>query len=684
MEDDEEKRLRAAALKNVETIQIARQRAERALLEAKEALQHRTEELEQQREWFEVTLASIGDAVITTDVHGRVAFLNPIAESMLGWSNTEAHGQPLERVFVIFNEDTREPVENPVAKVLQTGQIVGLANHTSLRARDGTEIAIEDSAAPIRDRRGAVAGAVMVFRDVTQRRLAERKLQRSEQLLSDFFENAAVGLHWVGPDGTVLRVNQTELDLLGYTREEYIGHHISEFHADPPVIEDILKRLGCGECLQGYEARLRCKDGSIRHVLISSNVLWEDGKFIHTRCFTRDVTPQKKAEMALKKEVVVRQRAEAALRETDRRKDEFLATLAHELRNPLAPIRQAALISKTAGATEAQKRWSHDVISRQVHHMSLLLDDLLDVSRITRGTLELRTEMTELAAVVDAAVETARPIIDAKRHRFSIDIPEEPVVFAADPLRLAQVLSNLLTNAAKYTDPAGDIRLQVRAEPERVTIVVSDTGIGMSPEALSRIFVMFSQVQSGQDRSEGGLGIGLALAKGLVELHGGAIEAISKGLGHGSEFVVTLPLRTMNDPRRSTAAISDGTRFSQRRILIADDNRDAAESLAILLRLEGHEVTVAHSGGEALARFNTLLPEVAILDIGMPELDGYEVARQVRQQSLGHAVILIAVTGWGQESDKARALAAGFNHHFTKPIEPVELSQLLRSDPRIE
>ncbi len=684
MEDEEDKRLRAAALKNVETIQIARQRAERELLEAKEALQHRTEELEQQREWFEVTLASIGDAVITTDVHGRVAFLNPIAESMLGWSNTEAHGQPLERVFVIFNEDTREPVENPVSKVLESGQIVGLANHTSLRARDGTEIAIEDSAAPIRDRRGALIGAVMVFRDVTRRRRAERKLQRSEQLLTDFFENAAVGLHWVGPEGTVIRVNQTELDLLGYTREEYVGHHISEFHADPPVIDDILKRLSGGECLQAYEARLRCKDGSIRYVLISSNVLWEDGKFIHTRCFTRDVTPQKQAEMALQEEVIIRQGAEAALRETDRRKDEFLATLAHELRNPLAPIRQAALISKTADATEAQKRWSHDVISRQVHHMSLLLDDLLDVSRITRGTLELRTEMTELAAVVDAAVETARPIIEAKRHRFSIEIPEEPVVFASDPLRLAQVLSNLLTNAAKYTDPAGDIRLQVRADPERVTIVVSDTGIGMSPEALSRIFVMFSQVQSGQDRSEGGLGIGLALAKGLVELHGGAIEARSKGLGHGSEFVVTLPQRTMNDPRRPTGAVSDSNKFTKRRILIADDNRDAAESLAILLKLEGHEVTVAHSGGDALARFNTLLPEVAILDIGMPELDGYEVARQVRQQSLGRAVTLIAVTGWGQESDKARALAAGFNHHFTKPIEPAQLSQLLRSDPRIE
>jgi PAS domain S-box-containing protein len=682
--DNEEQRLRAAALKNIEAIQATREREKRELIEAKEALQRRTEELEQQRERFEVTLASIGDAVITTDVQGRVTFLNPVAETMTGWSNLEARAQPLSRVFQIFNEDTRKPVDNPIAKVLQSGEIVGLANHTSLRARNGTEIAIEDSAAPIRDRHGIATGAVMVFRDVTQRRRAERALRRSEQLLSDFFENAAVGLHWVGPDGIVVRVNQTELDLLGYSREEYLGRHISDFHADPPVVEDILSRLSCGECLQNYEARLRCKDGSIRHVLISSNVLWENGKFVHTRCFTRDITAQKNAELALRGEIAIRQRVEAALLETDRRKDEFLATLAHELRNPLAPIRHAALISKAVEATDAQKRWSHDVISRQVHHMSLLLDDLLDISRITRGKLELRTEMTELAAIVDAAVETARPIIEAKRHRFVAEIPDEPVMFAADPLRLAQVLSNLLTNAAKYTDPAGLIRLRASADAEGIMIIVSDTGVGMSPEAISRVFVMFSQVKSTQDRSEGGLGIGLALAKGLVELHGGVIEARSEGRGKGSEFIVRLPRRKVADPRRAATLHPSDGKSAKRRVLIADDNRDAAESLAMLLRLEGHEVTVAHNGREALAIFSSLLPEVAVLDIGMPEIDGYEVARQVRQQSLGQAATLIAVTGWGQEADKARALAAGFNHHFTKPIEPEQLTRLLRSDTRIE
>jgi signal transduction histidine kinase len=419
-------------------------------------------------------------------------------------------------------------------------------------------------------------------------------------------------------------------------------------------------------------------------VLISSNVLWEDGKFIHTRCFTRDVTAQKQAEMALREEIGTRQRAEAALREADRRKDEFLATLAHELRNPLAPIRQAALIAQAREATAAQKQWSHEVISRQVQNMSLLLDDLLDVSRVTRGTLELRLQATDLAAVVDAAIETARPLIDAKGHQFDLEMPAESVVLPADPLRLAQILSNLLTNAAKYTDPGGAIRLRASSEAEQVTISISDSGVGLAPDALSNIFVMFSQVQASRARSEGGLGIGLALAKGLVKLHGGVIEARSDGLGKGSEFTVRLPRRTTLDSRQPEPAPRIGLGTRPRRVLIADDNRDAAESLALLLRLEGHEITVAHNGRDALGMFDTLLPEVAVLDIGMPDLDGYEVARQLRRHSLGRAVMLIAVTGWGQEADKSRALAAGFNHHFTKPIQPEELVLLLRSATPIE
>ena len=382
---------------------------------------------------------------------------------------------------------------------------------------------------------------------------------------------------------------------------------------------------------------------------------------------------------AAQREIASRERAEAALREADRRKDEFLATLAHELRNPLAPIRQAALISQAPAATEAQKRWSHDVISRQVQHMSLLLDDLLDVSRITRGTLELRRQPTDLAAIVEAAVETARPAIDAKRHELLVDIPNAAPRFSADPLRLAQVLSNLLTNAAKYTDPEGQIRLGAAVTAGTLTVSVTDSGIGIPPQDIAGVFAMFSQVKSTQDRSEGGLGIGLALAKGLVELHGGTLEANSRGVGFGSEFIVRLPLSTVEGRSSEAAPTPRAPRPSCRKVLIADDNRDAAESLAVLLRMDGHEVTIAYDGPQALAMLVQGRPEVALLDIGMPGLNGYEVASRVRHGPLGRGITLIAVTGWGQDRDKAQARDAGFDHHFTKPVDPARLSELLRS-----
>ena len=435
-----------------------------------------------------------------------------------------------------------------------------------------------------------------------------------------------------------------------------------------------------------------------RTVLLDARRLARDGTPLVLLSF-RDITNRKRAEQALResearfrtlfesmdglydtaqRELKSRERAEASLREIDRRKDEFLATLAHELRNPLAPIRQASAISKAETASEAQKRWSHDVIDRQVRHMALLLDDLLDISRITRGTLELRPQMTDVTSIIELAIETARPIIEAKRHGLKIEI-DEPARFAADPLRLAQVLSNLLTNAAKYTDPEGEIRLRTTCTADTVKFSVVDNGIGIPPEALEQVFTMFSQVKSAQDRSEGGIGIGLALATGLIHLHRGTLEAHSEGSGRGSEFIVTLPRRTLSSTPERPAPVT-GTPLVRRRILIADDNRDAADSLAMLLRMDGHDVTVVHDGRQAVATIDSFRPEIAVLDIGMPELNGYEVARQVRQGPLGTSITLIAVTGWGQASDKERAAGAGFNLHLTKPIELEALAQVLRSD----
>jgi signal transduction histidine kinase/CheY-like chemotaxis protein len=385
---------------------------------------------------------------------------------------------------------------------------------------------------------------------------------------------------------------------------------------------------------------------------------------------------------AAQQEIRRREHAEAALRDSDRRKDEFLATLAHELRNPLAPIRQAALIAKTPTATEAQRRWSHDVIERQVHHMALLLDDLLDISRVSRGELALRTEMTDLAAIIDTAIETARPRIDSKRHALSIEMPAGPVRIEADATRLAQVISNLLNNAAKYTDPDGRICLRVERESDAVIISVSDNGIGIPAAAIGDLFKMFSQVKSAQDRSDGGLGIGLALAKGLVALHGGTLQARSGGPGQGSEFIVRLPAPARAAPTAEAPNDAPSAPPQRvRRLLIADDNEDAAESLAALLRLDGHDVTVVGNGQQALEAIGLLRPDVALLDIGMPDISGYEVARRLREapQNGQHgAVMLIAVTGWGQERDKREAREAGFDHHLTKPIEPDALLALLR------
>jgi PAS domain S-box-containing protein len=727
-DESDDKALRAAALKTAESILIARQRAERELAAAHE-------ELQQQREWFAVTLASIGDAVITTDTQGRVSFLNPVAEAMTGWRSDEAKGQPLERVFRIVNEETRQPAENPVKKVLDLEGIVGLANHTALIGRFGRELAIEDSAAPIRDAKGNICGVVMVFHDVTERRQADKALleetrvlellnasgtaiaaqldlQMLVQTMTDSatkLSGAAFGAFFYnvsGPDGkayllyTLSGAPREAFERFGMPRNTPIFD--PTFRGEATIRSaDITRDPRYGTMaphhgmpkghlpVRSYLAvPVIARSGEVIGGLFlghpEPNVFTERSERLIAGLSAQAAIAMDNARLyeGAQNEIRRREQAEAALQETDRRKDEFLATLAHELRNPLAPIRQAALISKTPGATEAQKRWSHDVIERQVHHMALLLDDLLDISRVTRGMLELRTEMTELAAVIDAAVETARPSIDSKRHVLSIEVPDQPLSLAADPLRLAQVISNLLTNAAKYTDPEGRIRLRVEQEAGTIMISVTDNGIGIPTDALERVFAMFSQVKSAQDRSDGGLGIGLALAKGLVDLHGGTIEARSAGIGRGSEFIVRLPARVLKQSKPSpTLDASEAVPPQRRRLLIADDNEDAAESLAALLRMDGHDVAVVSNGRQALAAISATQPEVALLDIGMPDLSGYEVARQLRQGPLGQNITLIAITGWGQDRDKARAIEAGFNHHFTKPIEPDVLLELLRADP---
>jgi signal transduction histidine kinase/CheY-like chemotaxis protein len=372
--------------------------------------------------------------------------------------------------------------------------------------------------------------------------------------------------------------------------------------------------------------------------------------------------------------------SDTALREADRRKDEFLATLAHELRNPLAPIRSAAELLRLHAVDDRQRERAREIISRQVKRMGLLLDDLLDVSRITQQRLVLKKEIVSLAAVVSTATETARPLIDSKQHTLKVSLPSQPIELEADPLRLSQALSNLLHNAAKYTDPRGLIKLTAVANEDELRIEVSDSGIGIDPKVLPTVFQMFTQVDSPIDRTEGGLGIGLALVSGLIGLHGGSVEAVSGGAGQGSTFTIRLPgprigRRESHNLESSEAAATPNSPSCK--ILLADDNVDAADSLALLMRLWDHEVTVAQSGSAALEMALRDRPDVCILDIGMPGMSGYEVARQIRGQPWGGEIVLFALTGWGQSDDVDRARAAGFDEHMTKPVDLDRLAALL-------
>jgi signal transduction histidine kinase/ActR/RegA family two-component response regulator len=367
-----------------------------------------------------------------------------------------------------------------------------------------------------------------------------------------------------------------------------------------------------------------------------------------------------------------------ALQEADRRKDEFLAMLAHELRNPLAPIRTAIQLLRLRELSEVQSVRAREVIERQVEQLVCLINDLLDISRITRDVITLQRQPVLVGAIIARAVETARPAIDACRHELTLDLPEELLTVDGDKARLVQIIGNILHNAAKFTEPGGRISLSVRREGSSVTVSVTDTGIGIPIDQVPKIFDLFTQVHAKSGNYSGGLGIGLALVRRLVEMHGGTVAARSEGPGRGTELTVRLPLLAaqaalaLREAPQSAAVTVD-----RRRILVADDNTDAVESLALLLHLAGHDVRVAHDGVETLAVGHQFEPEVVLLDLGMPRMDGYETARRLRQESWGQHAMLVALTGWGQQRDRERTAEAGFDAHLVKPISDVELFQAI-------
>jgi len=504
--------------------------------------------------------------------------------------------------------------------------------------------------------------------DISAQRMAERALRKSENLYRAIGESIDYGVWVTDADGRNIYASDSFLRLLGITQAECTDLGWSQA-LHPDDVEGTI--AAWRECVRTggvwyREHRFRGADERYHPVLAQGVPMRdEDGRITGWAGINLDIARMKKTENALRK--------------ANRRKDDFLATLAHELRNPLAPIRHAARLLGIRGLEPAQSQMARDIIGRQVARMALLLDDLLEVSRITRGRLELRKEHVSLATVVKAAVETSKPLLDSKQHEFIVRLPGAPVELDVDPLRISQALSNLLTNAAKYTDAGGQIELEVHCQAGETVFAVRDSGIGLPAASIPTIFEMFSQVDSAIDRSEGGLGIGLALVKGLVALHGGTVDAASEGPGKGSVFTMRLPGGRVVEQAvaRDAGPATPAATTSRGRILVVDDNIDAATTLAMVLRSYGHSVETADSGRAGLQAGEQQRPDVVILDIGMPEMNGYEVARRMRQTSWGSSALLVALTGWGQKEDIERAHRAGFDSHMTKPADPEEIEALL-------
>jgi PAS domain S-box-containing protein len=513
---------------------------------------------------------------------------------------------------------------------------------------------------------GEVVGYVAALVNVTERRQAEERFARFMQHLP--------GLAWIkdlqgryvyANDAAMRAFRRPRADLYGKTDEQiFPPETAAQFR------ENDGRALGSGAGVQVIET-LRHEDGVLHYSVVSKfPIPGPDGGPALVGGMAIDITEMK--------------RMEEALREADRLKDEFLAMLAHELRNPLAPIRNALHVMKQPAADVAAVQRVRDMAERQVQHMARLLDDLLDVSRISRGKIELRKEVLDVTAVVSRAVEAVRPLLAERQHRLTVSLPPAPLRVEADPTRLEQILANLLNNAAKYTDPGGHVSLTAEQTGGEVVLRVRDTGIGIAPDMLPRIFGLFVQAERRLDRARGGVGIGLTLVKRLVEMHGGTVEADSAGPGRGSEFVVRLPLHRVDGGRWTvdsgdTSSPSTVHRPpSTLRVLVVDDNVDAADSVALLMRMDGHEVRTAYDGPTALRVAPEFRPQVVLLDIGMPGMDGYEVARRLRGE-FGREVLLVAMTGFGQEEDRRRATEAGFDHHLVKPADPAALDDILRA-----
>ncbi len=678
-----------------------------------EARLARDREIQRSMAHMAAIVESSDDAIVSKTLDSVIRSWNPGAQRLFGYTPEEAVGQSI----TIITPRDRLNEEAHIIEMLKRGERIDHFETTRL-TKDGREIDVSLTVSPVRDATGTIIGASTIARDITARKGAEALLRDRELRLTqeakaltrlnelssrrwgcqDLHEGIAVmldaAIELVGADKGNVQLLGTD-GVLRIEAQRGFGREFLEYFKEVAIDDESAcgraLRLGEQVIIEDIELDDACAPmrpiarGAGYRAVVSSPLISSDGTArgmlsMHFRGVHRP-TEFELSRLALyvrhASDFVHRCEVEQILRQADQRKDEFLALLAHELRNPLAPIRYAVTANRKADGTPEQRRRADDIIERQVTHMSRLLEDLLDVSRITRGKLKLKKEPTELMSVLASAIETARPLLDSKQHRLSLDFPKEPVRLQADPIRLAQVFSNLLINAAKYTDPQGHILLSVARDGGEVAVRVADTGVGISPEMMPRLFEMFSQAEPALERSQGGLGVGLALVRGLVALHEGTVQVRSEGIGRGSEFTVRLPLKEPVSQITRCDRIDDASGAGLR-VLIVDDNHDAADACATVLELSGHHVQKAYTPRHAIELAEVFRPQAVLLDIGLPELNGYELAGKIRQTPWGREVVLVAVTGWGRSEDRRRALEAGFDHHLTKPVEPEAIEAILQ------
>jgi PAS domain S-box-containing protein len=670
-----------------------RKRAERALA--------------QQREWFRVTLSSIGDAVITTDRSAVISFMNPVAERLTGWTAAEAVGQPLANVFQIVNEQTRAPVDNPCESVLRSGAIVGLANHTSLIARDGSQYPIEDSAAPIVDDQKSILGVVLVFHDVTERRQAEAAIAEQREWLETTLVSIGDAVIATDLHGRVVFMNPVAEQMTGWRSGEARGRDCADVFrivnesTRAPIESPVARVLREGVVVGlANHTLLVARDGSQRSIDDSAApIRGGDGRVAGVVLVFHDVSERRRSEQdrhaaerereqLLQSERAARGEAERA----NRLKDDFVATLSHELRTPLNAILGWAEILRRQPRDAGTLERGLAVIERNTRVQAQLISDLFDVSRIVSGKLRLELQLCDVGAVVDQAIETLRPSADAKAVAIDCQLERgiEPV--AGDFARLSQIVWNLLSNAIKFTGAGGRVSVRVERRGAVVAITVSDTGAGIRPDFLPYLFDRFRQADASTTRRFGGLGLGLTIVKQLAELHGGTVSAHSAGEGHGATFVVELPLDAVSsatdarfEQRRSVLALNgDGpsiARLEGLKVIVVEDEPDARELVERLLLEAGCQVTAVASAAAAITALAGDRFDVLISDIGLPDEDGYSLIERIRHldRTAGGRVPAIALTAFARSEDRTRALRAGFQAHVAKPVEPAELLAIVAS-----